>query len=127
MVVRATADYLRSDGAEVEIGQTLGGGTFGSVHSGTWCNMPVAVKRTLQRQFISRSDLHYLYDRLCMEVHALRFIHHPNVVSVTGVVIRNLRSKAALPFVEVQRALRRSLEVPTSEVRPWLWGVDAHD
>ena len=72
MVARAVADHLRSDGAPVELGARLGGGTFGTVSAGTWCSRSVAVKRALRRQFSSPADLHYLYDRLCMEVHALR-------------------------------------------------------
>eukprot|EP00727_Mastigamoeba_balamuthi_P010772 m51a1_g6317 hypothetical protein (903) ;mRNA; r:341508-344739 len=66
--------------SELEIGERIGKGQFGTVHNGDWHGTPVAIK-VIEKTSISREDL----DIIKGEMALTQNLHHPNLLMTLGV------------------------------------------
>eukprot|EP00727_Mastigamoeba_balamuthi_P008504 m51a1_g4276 hypothetical protein (2122) ;mRNA; r:318708-331603 len=64
---------------ELEIGERIGKGQFGTVHNGDWHGTPVAI-RVIDKMAITREDLGAIKSEMAL-THSL---HHPNLLMLLG-------------------------------------------
>eukprot|EP00727_Mastigamoeba_balamuthi_P011533 m51a1_g7001 putative serine threonine-protein kinase ctr1-like (951) ;mRNA; f:204455-208750 len=74
---RATLKKLKR--SELEIGERIGKGQFGTVHNGDWHGTPVAI-RVIDKTEITHEDLQAIKSEM-MLTHSL---HHPNLLMMLG-------------------------------------------
>eukprot|EP00727_Mastigamoeba_balamuthi_P011527 m51a1_g6998 putative serine threonine-protein kinase ctr1-like (2210) ;mRNA; r:188190-197572 len=74
---RATLKKLKR--SELEIGERIGKGQFGTVHNGDWHGTPVAI-RVIDKTEITHEDLKAIKSEMMM-THSL---HHPNLLMMLG-------------------------------------------
>eukprot|EP00727_Mastigamoeba_balamuthi_P008492 m51a1_g4265 hypothetical protein (1044) ;mRNA; f:283014-288740 len=65
--------------SELEIGERIGKGQFGTVHNGDWHGTPVAI-RVIDKTAITREDLGAIKSEMAL-THSL---HHPNLMMMLG-------------------------------------------
>eukprot|EP00727_Mastigamoeba_balamuthi_P010696 m51a1_g6249 hypothetical protein (984) ;mRNA; r:63686-69052 len=65
--------------SELEIGERIGKGQFGTVHNGDWHGTPVAI-RVIDKTAITREDLEAVKSEMVL-THSL---HHPNLMMLLG-------------------------------------------
>eukprot|EP00727_Mastigamoeba_balamuthi_P008049 m51a1_g3865 putative serine threonine protein (1207) ;mRNA; r:419741-424034 len=65
--------------SELEIGERIGKGLFGTVHNGDWHGTPVAI-RVIDKSEITREDLSAIKSEMLL-THSL---HHPNLLMMLG-------------------------------------------
>eukprot|EP00727_Mastigamoeba_balamuthi_P002346 m51a1_g12108 putative flag-tagged protein kinase domain of mitogen-activated protein kinase kinase kinase (1050) ;mRNA; r:36-5396 len=74
---RATLKKLKR--SELEIGERIGKGQFGTVHNGDWHGTPVAI-RVIDKTAITKEDL----DTIKAEMALTNSLHHPNLMMMLG-------------------------------------------
>eukprot|EP00727_Mastigamoeba_balamuthi_P001377 m51a1_g11236 putative serine threonine protein kinase (519) ;mRNA; r:13584-16932 len=76
---RARPSLKKMKRSELEIGETIGKGQFGSVHSGDWNGTPVAI-RVIDNMAASKEDLRIIKG----EMELTHNLHHPNLLMLLG-------------------------------------------
>eukprot|EP00727_Mastigamoeba_balamuthi_P009477 m51a1_g5151 putative actin (2120) ;mRNA; r:50170-66391 len=74
---RSTLKKLKR--SELEIGERIGKGQFGTVHNGDWHGTPVAI-RVIDKTAITKEDL----DTIKAEMALTNSLHHPNLMMMLG-------------------------------------------
>eukprot|EP00727_Mastigamoeba_balamuthi_P011543 m51a1_g7010 putative serine threonine protein kinase (666) ;mRNA; r:249382-251586 len=74
---RATLKKIKR--SELEIGERIGKGQFGTVHNGDWHGTPVAI-RVIDKTDITREDLSSLKSEMMLT----SSLHHPNLLMMLG-------------------------------------------
>eukprot|EP00727_Mastigamoeba_balamuthi_P000953 m51a1_g10855 putative serine threonine-protein kinase ctr1-like (1030) ;mRNA; r:28996-33305 len=97
---RARPSLKKMKRSELEIGETIGKGQFGSVHSGDWNGTPVAI-RVFNKMAASKEDLRIMKS----EMELTHNLHHPNLLMLLGYC----ESKDDLLIVYVHEYLKRNL------------------
>eukprot|EP00727_Mastigamoeba_balamuthi_P000956 m51a1_g10858 putative protein kinase (342) ;mRNA; r:38232-39562 len=76
---RGGATLKRLKRNEIEIGERIGKGQFGTVHNGDWHGTPVAI-RVIDKAAITREDLEVIKG----EMELIHSLHHPNLLMLLG-------------------------------------------
>jgi len=87
----AFMDIRRIDNSQLEVGEVIGHGAFGTVNRGKYGGADVAMKTPLLKPTMDDANLLDMYREIQHEAYIMSFLSHPNLLRLHGVALSPLR------------------------------------